>query len=74
MRFNLNGSLNNVKLSTNARLMLESLLIPTITNLSNHINVRVVTSTEDTNLDSGKLNKDNPVLMTTRANTMVYND
>ena len=74
MRFNFNGSLNNVKLSKNARLMLESLFIPTITSLSNYINVRVVTSTEDTNLDSGKLNTGNPILITTRANTMVYNN
>jgi hypothetical protein len=74
MRFNFNGSLNNVKLSKNARLMLESLFIPTITNLSNYINVRVVTSTEDINLDSGKLNTGNPILITTRANTMVYNN
>jgi len=74
MRFNFNGSLNNVKLSKNARLMLESLFIPTITNLVNYINIRVVTSTEDTNLDSGKLNTGNPILITTRANTMVYNN
>jgi len=74
MRFNFNGSLNNVKLSTNARLILESLYIPTITNLVNYINVRVVTSTEDTNLDSGKFNTGNPILITTRANTMVYNN
>ena len=74
MRFNFNGSLNNVKLSKNARFMLESLFIPTITNLSNYINVRVVTSTEDTNLDSKKLNTGNPILITTRANTMVYNN
>ena len=74
MRFNFNGSLNNVKLSKNARLILESLFIPTITNLSNYINIRVVTSTEDTNLDSGKFNTGNPILITTRANTMVYNN
>ena len=74
MRFNFNGSLNNVKLSTNARLILESLYIPTITNLVNYINVRVVTSTVDTNLDSGKFNTGNPILITTRANTMVYNN
>ena len=74
MRFNFNGCLNSVKLSKNARLILESLFIPTITNLSNYINIRVVTSTEDTNLDSGKLNTGNPILLTTRANTMVYNN
>ena len=74
MRFNFNGCLNSVKLSKNARLILESLFIPTITNLSNYINIRVVTSTEDTNLDSGKLNTGNPILVTTRANTMVYNN
>ena len=74
MRFNFNGCLNSVKLSKNARLILESLFIPTITNLINYINIRVVTSTEDTNLDSGKLNTGNPILLTTRANTMVYNN
>ena len=74
MRFNFNGCLNSVKLSKNARLILESLFIPTITNLINYINIRVVTSTEDTNLDSGKLNTGNPILITTRANTMVYNN
>jgi hypothetical protein len=51
MRFNFNGALNDVKLSKNARLILESLFIPTITNLINYINIRIVTSTEDTNLD-----------------------
>ena len=74
MRFNFNGCLNNVKLSKNARLILESLFIPTITNLVNYINVRIVTSTEDTNLDSGKFSTGNPILITTRANTMVYNN
>ena len=74
MRFNFNGCLNDVKLSNNARLILESLFIPSITNLVNYINIRVVTSTEDTNLDSGKLNTGNPILITTRANTMVYNN
>jgi hypothetical protein len=74
MRFNFNGCLNNVKLSKNARLILESLFIPTITNLSNYINIRVVTSTEDTNLDTNKFNTGNPILITTRANTMVYNN
>jgi hypothetical protein len=74
MRFNFNGCLNSVKLSKNARLILESLFIPTITNLSNYINIRVVTSTEDTNLDTNKFNTGNPILITTRANTMVYNN
>ena len=74
MRFNFNGSLNNVKLSKNARLVLESIFIPSITNLVNYINVRIVTSTEDTNLDSGKFSTGNPILITTRANTMVYNN
>lgn len=74
MRFNFNGCLNDVKLSSNARLILESLFIPTITNLTNYINVRVVTSTEDTNVDSGKFNTGNPILITTRANTMIHNN
>ena len=74
MRFNFNGCLNDVKLSNNARLILESLFIPSITNLNNYINVRIVTSTEDTNVDSGKFNTGNPILITTRANTMIYNN
>jgi hypothetical protein len=74
MRFNFNGCLNDIQLSNNARLVLESLFIPTITNLSNYINVRIVTSTEDTNVDSGKFNTGNPILITTRANTMIYNN
>ena len=74
MRFNFNGCLNDVNLSNNARLVLESLFIPSITNLSNYINVRIVTSTEDTNVDSGKFNTGNPILITTRANTMIYNN
>ncbi len=40
MRFNFNGGLNSVKLSKNTRLILESLFIPTINNLSNYINIR----------------------------------
>lgn len=74
MRFNFNGSLNDVKLSNNARLVLESLFIPSIDKLVNYINVRIVTSTEDTNIDTVKFNKGNPILVTTRANTMVYNN
>ena len=74
MRFNFNGCLNDVKLSNNARLILESLFIPSITNLNNYINVRIVTSTEDTNVDSGKFGTGNPILITTRANTMIYNN
>jgi hypothetical protein len=74
MRFNFNGSLNDVKLSNSARLILESVFIPTITNLANYINIRIVTSTEDINIDTGKFNTGNPILITTRANTMVYNN
>ena len=74
MRFNFKGCLNDIQLSNNARLVLESLFIPTITNLTNYINVRIVTSTEDTNVDSEKFNTGNPILITTRANTMVYNN
>jgi hypothetical protein len=74
MRFNFNGSLNDVRLSNSARLILESIFIPTITNLTNYINVRVVTSTEDTNIDTGKFNTGNPILITTRVNSMVYNN
>jgi len=74
MRFTFNGSLNDIKLSNNARLILEFIFIPTITNLTNYINIRIVTSTEDNNIDTGKFNTGNPILITTRANTMIYNN
>ena len=41
----LNGVLNDILLSKNARLVLESSYIPTIS--GNYVNVRIVTSTQD---------------------------
>ena len=57
----------------NARLILESAYIPTITNLNNYINVRIVTNTQDTILDTLKYISGNPILFTTKANTLVTN-
>ena len=53
-RYSLNGVLNDILLSKNARLFLESAYIPTITNLNNYINVRIVTNAQDTILDTLK--------------------
>ena len=51
-RYLLNGVLNDILLSKNARLVLESSYIPTIS--GNYINVRIVTSTQDIVLDTLK--------------------
>jgi len=74
MRFNLNGAFNDLLLTDNARLILESIFIPTITNLNNYINVRIVTTSNDKNIDTIKYLTGNPILITTRANNMIYND
>ena len=72
-RYSLNGVLNDTLLSKNARLILESAYIPTITNLVNYVNVRKATSTQDINVDTTKYNSGNPILFTTKANTIVTN-
>ena len=53
-RFNLNSMLNDILLSKNARLVLESSYIPTITGF--FVTIRIVTSTQDINVDTSKYN------------------
>ena len=53
-RFNFNGTLNDVILSNNARLILESAYFPTVANVGGYVNIRIVTSTEDKVFDSAK--------------------
>ena len=63
-RFNLNGAFNDVILSKNARLILESAYIPTITNVAGYVNIRIATSTQDAVFDSVKKTSGNPLLVT----------
>ena len=70
-RYSLNGALYDILLSKNARLVLESAYIPSITNLSNYVNVRIVTSTQDINVDATGYNSRNPILFTTKSNLTV---
>ena len=63
-RFSFNGAFNDVILSKNAHLILESAYFPTVTNISNYVNIRIVTSTEDQVFDTQKQNTGNPLLIT----------
>ena len=56
MRFDLRGNLGNVILSKNARIIVESVYIPALTNATTRIAVlRLLTSTEDKTFDSKKV-------------------
>jgi hypothetical protein len=75
MRFNLNGAFNDVILSKNARLILESAYFPSVTNIANYVNVRIVTSTEDKFFDTIKQTSGNPILVTFyQPNQVIYNN
>ena len=70
MRFTLNNSLNDVKLSQNARCMLETCHIPNITNLTNNlVYVRLVASSETKTYDTTKGLNGNPVILSTVVHT-----
>ena len=63
MRFELKGNLAEVILSKHARVVVESAIIPAITNMTNKVAiVRLVTSTEDKIFDSKKGINGNPIL------------
>ena len=68
----LNGVLNDILLSKNARLVLESAYLPTIS--GNYVNVRIVTSTQDINIDTLKYNSGNPILFTSKSNLTITNN
>jgi ribosomal protein L1 len=56
MRFDLRGNLGDVVLSKNARIIVESVYIPALTNATTRIAVlRLLTSTEDKTFDSKKV-------------------
>jgi hypothetical protein len=63
MRFDLRGNLGNVILSKNARIIIESAYLQSLTNAQARIAVlRLVTSTEDKTFDSKKGTNGNPIL------------
>ncbi len=75
MRFNLNGAFNDVILSKNARLILESAFFPAVTNLFSNVNIRIVTSSEDAVFDTVKQTSGNPILVTFYgAGVPIYNN
>ena len=66
MRFTFNNSLNDVKLSQNAKCVLEACHIPNITNLTNNLMyVRLGASSQDKTYDTAKNLNGNPVILST---------
>ena len=64
MRFILNNALNDLKLSINARCVVETCNIPTISNMgSKYVLIRLVTSTNDKTCDTKKFLSGNPILL-----------
>ena len=78
MRFTLNNSLNDVKLSQNAKCILEACHIPNITNLTNNlVYVRLVASSETKTYDTTKGLNGNPIILSTFASSSsnnIYNN
>ena len=62
IRFNLNGSFNDVKLSQNCRCIMEACYMPAVTGIANYILVRLGTSTNDKALDTKSFIRGNPVI------------
>ena len=50
-------------LSKNAHIILESAYFPTVTNIANYVNIRIVTSTEDSVFDTVKYTSGNPIIV-----------
>ncbi len=74
-RFNLNGAFNDVILSKNARLILETAYIPFITNIIAYVNLRIVTSSQDKVFDTDKNTSGNPLLSTFhQSNQAIFNN
>jgi hypothetical protein len=62
IRFNLNGALNDVKLSENTRCIMEACYMPSITGITNYLIVRLGTSTNDKALDTKTFTRGHPVI------------
>ena len=80
MRFSLNNSLNDVKLSQNAKCVLESCHIPNITNMTgNSVLLRINASSEYKTFDTSKKLNGNPIILSTivhpsaQSNNLIYN-
>ena len=75
MRFSLNNSLNDVKLSQNAKCVLESCHIPNITNMTgNMVLLRIDASSEYKTFDTSKKLNGNPIILSTiQSNNIIYN-
>jgi hypothetical protein len=72
MRFDLKGALSDMVLSQNARAIVETACIPSITNMSGRtVIVRLVTSTQDKVFDTKKLINGNPILFCMGASSTV---
>ena len=72
IRFNLNNSLSDVRLSQNARCVVESCGVPGLTNmLSKSILLRLVVSTQDKTCDTKKFLNGNPILVSMATQTTV---
>ena len=64
MRFTLNNSLNDLKLSQNARCIVETCNLTSFQNLAGkYILIRLVTSTQDKTCDTKKFLSGNPILI-----------
>ena len=73
MRFNLNGALNDIKLSQNARLSLESVIIPQITNMTSQVLIiRACIPTADKVFDTKKFKNGNPIIFNTTTFASTY--
>jgi hypothetical protein len=72
MRFTLNNALNDLKLSQNARCVVETCNIPSITNLAGkYALLRLVTSTQDKACDTKKFLNGNPILLSLATSSTV---
>ena len=72
MRFALNNSLNDLKLSINARCVVETCNIPSITNLAGkYVLLRLVTATQDKTCDTKKFLNGNPILVSLATQSTV---
>ena len=72
MRFTLNNALNDVKLSQNARCVVETCNVPSFANLAGkYILLRMVVSSQDKTCDTKKFLNGNPILISMATNALL---
>jgi hypothetical protein len=72
MRFALNNSLNDVKLSQNARCVVEPCNVPSFTNIAGkYVILRLCVSTQDKTCDTKKFLNGNPILLSMATNSTI---